>query len=115
MLSAGILCNIIIALILFFVQNEDLKIFALANVMIACFNLLPFRQFDGGQLRELITVRNVEIEKVNFFITIVNIVDIILIVLILILLYLLGNKNIGVFLTPLAFFIISKFEDMENP
>lgn len=50
LLFAGILFNMLAAVICFAFGNEYLNVFAIVNLLTALFNLLPFDNFDGGRI-----------------------------------------------------------------
>ncbi len=52
-LSAGIICNFSLFLIYFFVESALFQVFAVMNLIIGSFNLLPLRHFDGGKMLNL--------------------------------------------------------------
>ena len=56
-LLAGCITNFLIAGVLLMLPNENftITIFAIDNLIIGAFNLLPLRYFDGGQIAQLIT------------------------------------------------------------
>jgi stage IV sporulation protein FB len=58
-IMAGSLLNIIIFTIFYFLfpDNAGLQIFAVVNLVIGIFNLLPVRYFDGGFLLEKILIK----------------------------------------------------------
>lgn len=55
-LTAGIAVNMIVFISLYFVHSDNmaLSLFAVFNLIIALFNLLPFKYFDGGKIIDLI-------------------------------------------------------------
>ena len=52
LIVAGSLMNFIIFAVFYFItpQNYELKLFAVLNLIIGLFNLIPLQQFDGGRL-----------------------------------------------------------------
>jgi membrane-associated protease RseP (regulator of RpoE activity) len=56
-LIAGITANLTISAILLLFGNPELQTFGMVNAAIGFFNLLPFKMFDGGQIKELLIER----------------------------------------------------------
>ncbi len=55
-LIAGVVTNFLLFLILYFCfqKNFNISLFAMFNLIIGVFNILPFKHFDGGKIIELI-------------------------------------------------------------
>ena len=55
-LIAGVFVNFLLFFILYFYFNKNFSVslFALFNLIIGIFNILPFKYFDGGKIIELI-------------------------------------------------------------
>ncbi len=75
-LLAGPLSNLIIAIVLLishrFFNCQSLKIFAIANLFLAVFNLLPIETLDGGQIALNLLLRKCNIktaERVSFLLS----------------------------------------------
>jgi Zn-dependent protease len=65
LIMAGSLLNFIIFIVLYFAFpfNFSLRIFAVINLIIGGFNLLPLRFFDGGRLMEKALIKFLSAEK----------------------------------------------------
>jgi Zn-dependent protease len=110
-LSSGIIVNLFISLFAFLSQNTEYKLFGIINLTIAVFNFLPLNGFDGFQIRELLLARNVPLSNIGSYNKLLNIVDILLFVILIFAILMVGNRDFGIYLIPITFIIIRKFED----
>jgi len=65
LITAGSLINIAAFVVFYFMfpQRLELKLFAVINLIIGVFNLLPLSFFDGGRLLEKILIKLLPAEK----------------------------------------------------
>jgi Zn-dependent protease len=107
-LSSGIVVNLLISIFIFIPTNEVLHLFGTVNLIIAAFNLLPIKGFDGLQIRDLIFARNVPLENFRLYYKFIKVLDIILFVILSLLF--INHGNI-IYIVPIAFIMLRKFEE----
>ncbi|MCL2018351.1 MAG: site-2 protease family protein [Oscillospiraceae bacterium] len=100
---AGSLSNFICFIVLFFLPLEIfiLKVFAVINLIIGVFNLLPIRYFDGGRLLEKILLNLFSADKVITVLSKTEITSIFILIIMLIWLMLKSAINPSVFIIML--------------
>jgi Zn-dependent protease len=109
-LIAGIAVNLTISAILILTDNPGLRTFGMVNAIIAIFNLLPFKMFDGGQIKDLLIERYCSSSE-NLFRIKTSVKFITLILVAVVCLILLINKNINTALALLFFLLFEVFDE----
>lgn len=104
---AGCITNILIFLSLYFFSNSfKVKIFATMNLIIGLFNLLPFKNFDGGKITDLIL--DTYSTKSRYVLrTIVRVIAIAFLSIVGIIFYINNEGNISLFVS-IIYIIISE-------
>lgn len=78
-LSAGCITNLILGLLL--IYTNTFTTFAVANLTLGLFNLLPFRAFDGGQILKILSCNLQDKGLLKFYNLFVNFLCIIIVFL----------------------------------
>ena len=97
LLSAGSILNIVIFIFFYFIftMQIDLKIFAIINLIIGIFNLLPIKYFDGGQLLEKGLIKKYNAQKAFLILRKTEIITMFIVVIAIILLIMYRQINIS--------------------
>ena len=99
-LMSGSLLNLIVFAVLYYLfqGNYTLKIFAVLNLIIGVFNLLPLKYFDGGRIFEKVLVVFVPMKVANFIIKIKDKITVFFVIILSIYIITFFNVNISVLL-----------------
>jgi stage IV sporulation protein FB len=109
-LIVGIVLNLIISAFMLLIGNSYLQTFGMVNAAIAIFNLLPFKMFDGGQIKELLIERYCSSSETLFKIkTSVKFITIIIISAVCV--FLLIKENITAAFALLFFLLFEIFDE----
>lgn len=97
-LVAGSLFNFILFAVLYFSfqENYELKIFAIINLIIGIFNLLPLKYFDGARITEKILLKILSLEKALYLLKKIEIIAIIIAMFFIVIIMIFGQVNISV-------------------
>lgn len=87
--------------------NEELLVFAVINLIIGIFNLLPVRGFDGEKISDLLIEQHLPIEKIVLAKRVMHIVCIGVIFILLFFFWFNHNRNISLYFTLLYFLFSS--------
>lgn len=101
---SGPLLNLIFSLF-YFSENISLKYFALCNMIIGGFNLLPIKNLDGGDALYFL-LKNIKKFKINLIINIISYFTLILIIALGVILSIMANGNITLLLASIYLFIL---------
>jgi stage IV sporulation protein FB len=109
-ITAGIVVNIAAALFFLPQNSNSSQIFAVINLMLAAFNLLPLANFDGGRLRTALIDRYLTFEKAQKLKKLLKLIDLIVIFIAALLLMLYVNFSLWL-LSAFVFLVLISDKD----
>lgn len=112
---ATALCGPIVNFLLFFILyfnylafgNKAVQMYALLNLIIGAFNMLPLKGLDGGTILYCILAKRLELNRVVLIMRLITLISAIAVLALAIMLTVNGNINISVYIIAIYLFIIS--------
>lgn len=97
--SAGIIINLIMFFTMYYLSDiYEVRLFGVINLLIGMFNLIPFRQFDGGKIMDILIMSDIS-ERRLIIRNVIRAIAIALIALTGIYFYIKGKGNISLYVS----------------
>lgn len=105
-LMCGPFVNLCLSMLAFgFGRSVEVEMFACINILMLCFNLLPFKRFDGGEIIRLLIESRRNVTNIDRMKKLLTIINLIIASCILVLFYLNGLGNFTILVTVIYLII----------